>query len=296
MRFASLLLIALQSSISATSAAQYLASLQQRWQASDLVCIGRASSPVRTGRWRKIDGSDRDELSTQVQIERCLKGQSPTPKDVQIVGYDVVASKDVSGAGYAYAGPPTGFVSEGRNLIFLRRSNDTDQLEVTVPVYETAIRLADAGIEQDAGGEPQSVRSVLTQELEAAILQFDDKDLRYIGYLLDYLGTREGVAELSRFSQPAPRAVQRDVAVAMLNDGDETVEPAVIALMLDASAPTWKRENAAMAVAEHGTGAALNSLEQIAAQPATAGEQEFYSIATSSLIRLRRRLHVEQSP
>jgi hypothetical protein len=297
MRYASLVLLVLPSAFSATSGAQYLASIHQRWQASDLVCIGRATSPVRTGEWRKIDGTDRDELSTQVQIERCLKGDPPATQDVRIIGYDVVAAKDVSAAGgWGYAGPPIGFVSQGRNLLFLRRSRNSDQFEVTVPVYETAIHLADSGVEVTAGGEPQSARSTVTQELEAAAVQFGDTDLSYYGYLFDYLGTREGIAELSRFAQLAPLAVQRDAAVAIMFRGQASAEPAVIALMLDASAPIWKRANAASALADHGTAAALEPLEQLAAQSAGANERdEFYLTFTSSLARLKHRLQVEQS-
>ncbi len=210
MRYASLLLLVLPSAFSVTSGAQYLASIHQRWRASDLVCIGRAASPVRTGEWRTIDGKDRDELSTEVQIERCLKGDPPATQDVRIIGYDRVAAKDVSAEGYAYAGPPTGFVSQGRNLPFLRRSRNSDQVsdqfEVTVPIYETAIHLADSNVEPTSGSEPESARSIVTHELEAAAIQFGDTDLSYYGYLLDYLGTREGIAELSRFSQVASLA------------------------------------------------------------------------------------------
>ena len=37
-----------------SKAAQYLPSIQQRWDASDLVCTGRASSAARTGQTKKI--------------------------------------------------------------------------------------------------------------------------------------------------------------------------------------------------------------------------------------------------
>ena len=106
MRTAISLLLALQS-VTYTAEAQYLATLQQCREASDLVCIGVASAPVWTGFTRTIDGSDRDQLSTKVELETCFKGKRPTPSSVRVFGYDVMASKDVSG-GYVYAGPPTG--------------------------------------------------------------------------------------------------------------------------------------------------------------------------------------------
>ncbi len=65
-------------------------------------------------------------------------------------------------------------------------------------------------------------------------------------------------------------------------------QPAVIALMLDASAPTWKRENAAYVLADHGTAAALEPLAQMAAQSAPANEPEPFNLtAASSLFASR---------
>jgi hypothetical protein len=49
MHYALSMLLALSSTAWSAEAAQYLPSIQQRWDASDLVCIGDASSPVRTG-------------------------------------------------------------------------------------------------------------------------------------------------------------------------------------------------------------------------------------------------------
>jgi hypothetical protein len=81
----------------------------QRWDASDLVCTGLASAPVRTGVTRTIDGRDRDQLSSEVKFETCFKGKSPVSSPVRVVGYSVTASKDIRG-GYIYSGPPPGFV------------------------------------------------------------------------------------------------------------------------------------------------------------------------------------------
>jgi hypothetical protein len=74
MRYALSILLALSFTTYAAEAAQYLASIQQRWDVSGLVCIGDASSPIRTGLTRTIDGSDRDQLSAEVGLETCFKG------------------------------------------------------------------------------------------------------------------------------------------------------------------------------------------------------------------------------
>ncbi|MGA7522703.1 MAG: hypothetical protein WBW84_09475 [Acidobacteriaceae bacterium] len=67
-----LLLIVLVSTCRAQNV-QYLPGIQQRWDASDLVCIGSATAPIRTGVIEKIDGDDRDQLSSDIDIETCLK-------------------------------------------------------------------------------------------------------------------------------------------------------------------------------------------------------------------------------
>ncbi len=279
------MLLALSSTAWVAEAAQYMPSIQQRWDASDLVCIGDASSPVRTGLTRTIDGTDRDQLSAEVELETCFKGDRPTASEIRVLGYDVMAMKDV-GQGYGSGGAPIGFVSKGRNLLFLRRTQNPDEFEVTVPIYETSIHLADTRPDT-SGGDGQSVRVVLTQELEAALVQFDDTNLSDIGYLFDLLGTPAVIAELSRFSRGVPVAVQRDIAVALLFHGQAGAEPVVISLLLDPSATPWKRGNAAAALGEHGTEAALGPLQQIASQPAATDDLEsLRGTARSSLDRL----------
>src|ERR1035437_8372154 len=102
MRYALSMLLVMASTAWAAEAAQYLPSIQQRWAASELVCTGDASPPVRTGLTRTIDGSDRDQLSAEVDLETCFNGDRPTASEIRVLGYDVVASKDV-GRGYAYS-------------------------------------------------------------------------------------------------------------------------------------------------------------------------------------------------
>src|SRR6266851_1068443 len=179
------------------------------WQPSSNV------GPLRTCLTRTIDGSDRDQLASEVELETCFKGKRPAPSAVRVVGYDVMASKDVGG-GYVYSGPPTGFVREGRNLLFLHRTENSHDLEIAVPIYETAIRLADNRPNYAVEESQASERFALTQEFEAALVQFDASDVSDIDRVLDLLGIREGIAELSRFSQRLPLSIQRDIAVALL--------------------------------------------------------------------------------
>lgn len=87
-----------------------------------------------------------------------------------------MASKDVSG-GYVYSGPPTGFVRKGRNLLFLRQTVNPGEFEIAVPIYETAIRLADSRPHYPNDIPATSVRFALTREFEAALVQFDANDI-----------------------------------------------------------------------------------------------------------------------
>jgi hypothetical protein len=290
MRTAVSLLLTLSSVAYAAESPRYLATLQQRWDASDLVCTGIASAPVQTGFTRTIDGSDRDQLATKVELETCFKGKRPAPSAVRVVGYDVMARKDVSG-GYVYSGPPTGFVRKGRNLLFLLRTENAHELEIAVPIYETAIRLADNSPNYAVEESQASERFALTQEFEAALVQFDANDLSDIDRILDLLGIREGIAELSRLSKSAPLPIQRDIAVALLAHGQLDYEHLAISLLMDASALAWKRANAAGALGEHGTERALPYLRQVASEPATTDDLKSLHVwALSACQRLERRL------
>jgi hypothetical protein len=294
MRYALSLLLALSSINWAAEVPHYLPSIHQRWDASDLVCIGDASSPIRSGVTRTIDGSDRDQLSADIELETCFKGDRPAASEIRVIGYDVVATKDVS-QGYAYGGPPIGFISKGRNLLFLRRTEMPNKFEVTVPIYQTAIHLADNRPNSARGKSRKSEHNVLTHEFEAALVQFDDGDLSDIGYLLDLLRSCEGITELSRFSPGAPLPVQRDIAVALLSHDQQNSEPIVTSLLLDSSAPSWKRENAAEALGEHGTEAAFGPLQKISLQPTATDDLKALRLsAHSSLQRLEQRLQRKQ--
>lgn len=292
MRYAYFLLLVFVSSAGGAMDTHYLQLIQQRWDASDLVCIGSASPSVRTGITKSIDGADRDQLSAEVDIERCFKGVLPIPKQVRVLGYDVIAFKEVElMKGYGYSGPPVGFVSEGRNLLFLRRTPAPYEFEVSVPIYQTAIPLAGPTPDASTNDSNATTRSILTRELEAALLKFEEQDLSDIDYLFDLLGERGGASELAEFSRSQTSAVQRDIAVALLNHGSEESEPWVISLLLDSSAPLWKRENASIALGLKGTVAAIAPLQRIAQQPVDTQELKSLRLsAEEAVARLKRRL------
>src|SRR5450631_808295 len=268
MRLAISLFLALSSATYAADAPRYLGGVWQRWNASDLVCTGLASAPVRTGITRKIEGSGRDQLSSEVKLETCFKGKQPVSSPVRVLGYSEVASKDVRG-GYIYSGPPVAFVRKGRNLLFLRLTLDSGQFEMAVPIYETAIRLAASRPHYPNDTSAISVRFALTREFEAALVQFDGNDVSDIDRILDVLGNVEGIGELAKFSKTVPPPIQRDIALALLKHDQLEYEPVAISLLIDASAPAWKRANAAGALGEHGTERALPYLRQVASEPAT---------------------------
>jgi len=71
------MLLALSSATYAAEAPRYLGSVWERWSASDPVCTGLAAAPVPTGTTRRIDGSDRDQLSSKVRLETCFQRKLP---------------------------------------------------------------------------------------------------------------------------------------------------------------------------------------------------------------------------
>jgi hypothetical protein len=308
MLLTSLLLPTLALAASASQGSRMLPTIQARWDASDLVCIGAADAPQRTGVAEFIDGANRDQLSANVELERCFKGEKPRSSEIRVLGnYVAPAKPDENGViSFAYSGPPTGFVHKGRNLLFLRKTSVPDEFVVTVPVYETAIPLADVPHAYPSAASPSFIKIVLTRELENAMLQSEDtgsdtdlkpfadpllSDYRYIEYLLDYLETPDGLDELSRFSEIAPLAVQRDIAVKLLDLDESRYESSVISLLLDETAPEWKRGNAALALGRKGTPAALEPLRQVVREPAVTEQRKMlHNEARSSLESLDRRV------
>ncbi len=247
---------------------RYLQSIWQRWDASDLVCTARASEAVRTGVTRTIDGSSRDQLSSEVTFETCFKGKPPASSPVRVLGYSVMALRDMHD-GFLYAGPPPGFIRKGRNLLFLRQTATAGVLEVAVPIYETAIRLADTRPRYPSDSSPTFFREALTQEFETALVQFDATDVSDIERIFDLLGSSRAVIEFSRFSKSVALPIRRDIAVALLEHDQLEGEPLAISLLIDPSALPWKRANAASALGRHGTERALPYLRQVASEPIT---------------------------
>jgi len=283
-------LLTVCSIIASAEEAKYLRTIQERWNSSDLVCIGTASSPVRTGITRNIDGHDRDQLSSEVNLETCFKGNKPVYDPIQVIGYSVIAQRNLHG-GYAYSGAPVGFVRKGRNLFFLRPTGEPRKWDIAVPVYETAIRLADHRPYYPVDSSASATRFALTEEFEAALIQFDANDGSDIDRIFDLLGAREGIAELTRFSERAPFPVQRDIAVALLSHDQLDREPLVISLLMDTSALAWKRSNAAEALGAHGTERGLSYLRAVAGTPITTDDLSSLRLhAMDSLKRLKRRL------
>jgi hypothetical protein len=307
MSLASLLLPAVFLVASGSQKPSYIPSIQARWDASDLVCIGGADSPERTGVAQFIDGASRDQLSANVALERCFKGEKPGSPDIRVLGNYVAAAKDGDGGviSFAYGGPPKGFVHNGRNLLFLCKTSNPDEFVVTVPIYETAIPLADTPPADPSPDAPSFIKKVLTRELENAMLQSEDtgrgidlkafadpllSDYVYIDYLLDYLGTPDGITELSRLSSIAPVAIQRDIAVKLLDLEQNGYESSVISLLLDETAPAWKRGNAALVLGRRGTRAALDPMRKIVLEPASTEQlQMLHNEAASSLESLEHR-------
>jgi len=109
----------------------------------------------------------------------------------------------------------------------------------------------------------------MTQEFETALVQFDATDVSDIERIFDLLGRSHAMVELSTFSTSVALPIQRDIAVALLEHDQVECEPLAISLLIDPSAPPWKRTNSASALGRHGTERSLPYLRQIASQPMT---------------------------
>jgi hypothetical protein len=303
-----LLIASLSVAASASQSVTYVPGIQGRWDISDLVCIGDASAPAPTGVIEVIGRTNRDQLSTDVELERCLKGEAPKSSTIRVFGDNVFAMSEVKG-GYNYVGPPTGFVHEGRNLLFLRRTAVPNEFVVAIPVYQTVIPLADDPPSYPPAGSPGFTTTVVIRELESAMLQaaqgeqsvgqpYDEgllSDIQYIDYLLDYMGRPSGVAELSRFSDSVPVALQQDIAILLFDNDQREYESQMISLLLDPTTPAGKRENAALALGWHGSETALEPLRKTASEPAGTDQQkQLRNAAESALRSLQQRLNSPQ--
>jgi hypothetical protein len=275
-----------------------LGGIQQRWDDSDLACTGSAEEPIRTGLIETLDGSDRDQLMSWVMLETCFKGKKPD-RQIQVLGDSVFAEKDIHG-GFAYVGPAPGFVTHGRNLLFLRKTERPGIWRVTVPVYAICIQLADAPPSYTLDGSEDSIRHALVAEMEAMIglgelrpslgaIQIRSREpdriaAEYLPYILEILGETQGLGEFARLMEVSPQAVRREVAMALLREGDQRGQPDTLALLEDTSLPDWQRANAARALELAKSTRARSVPERIAREP---GNQELRHAAAESLSRMR---------
>ena len=270
--------------------------LQFRWDYSDLVCTGVAAVPKRTGIVENLGGTDRDQLSARVELQTCFKGVRPAGV-VTVLGDSVVASKDAQG-GFVYAGPPTGFVVLGRNLLFLRATKTPHVWRVTVPVYATCLELTDVPPEYTVDGSEDSIRRALAAEIEAVIAQghlrekpygFLTRDhpeyvaAIYAPYILEVLGKPAALNELARIMASLPAASRRVIAMELLRNGDQRGVPEALALLQDESAVGWQRANAAGALEYAQASRVRLALESIANQ---ASNDELHRAARETLAKM----------
>jgi hypothetical protein len=272
--------------------------IQLRWDYSDLVCTGSAEAPIRTGQIETLGGSDRDQLMSWVVLESCFKGTRPNHQ-VQVLGDSVLAEKDMHG-GFVYAGPPTGFLARGRNLLFLRKTEQSHIWRVTVPVYAICIPLADEPPSYTLDGSNDSIRRALTAEMEAMI---DHGELRpmpdtvstearepgriaaaYLPYIFEILGRIQALREFAGLMQVSPFAVRREIAIQMLWAGDQRGAPDTLVLLEDTNVPNWQRANAARALVHATSPHARSILERIAHEQ---GNNELGRAAQESLLRMQ---------
>ncbi len=272
--------------------------LQFRWDYSDLVCTGVAAKPKRTGVVENLGGTDRDQLSVRVELQTCFKGLRPTGV-VTVLGDTVVAWKDGQ-TGFAYAGPPLGFVVPGRNLLFLRATKYPHVWRVTLPVYATCLPLADVPTDYNVDGSEDSIRRALVAEIEAVIAQGYLRDQPYgfqtlahpeyvaaiyAPYILEIYGKFQGMNELATIMSFLPVASRRVIAMELLRNGDQRGLPDTLALLQDESVVGWQRANAARALEYTQSRRARPALEVIANQKT---DDELRRVACEVLARISR--------
>ncbi len=271
-----------------------LGDIQSRWDYSDLVCTGTAEAPVPTGVVESLGGSDRDQLASWVSLENCFKGGIPAAA-ISVLGDRVFSQKETT-TGYVYAGPPTGFLVKGRNLLFLRATKGTDTWRVTVPVYAICIPLADSAPTYSSSRSAESIRHALVAEFESAIEQGkigfadglqlstpDDVARQYLPYIWQVLGREQGMREFRQLMTHSLEIVRREIAMAMLREGNQEGEAETLALLEDKTAVAWKRENAALALWNATSTRATQALERVANEP---GPDELRHAAQDSLSRM----------
>jgi hypothetical protein len=271
--------------------------LQEVWDYSDLVCTGFADEAMRTGRIEALGGADRDQLVTRVTLENCFKGIRPDFQ-IRVFGDSTFAQKDIQN-GYVLTGPSRGFIARGRNLLFLRKTDQPDVWRVTVPVYATCIQLADPRPAYVLDGSDAAIRRALAAEMLAMIVRGEirpevggfnspTKDPAliawwYLRYIYQILGRNAAMREFAKLQDISPPAVRREIAFQMLWEHDQRGMNDVLALLEDLSAPDWQRANAARAL-EYATSPRARVALAWAARDS--GSQEVARAAQESLSRM----------
>ncbi len=198
--------------------------------------------------------------------------------------------------GYASSGPPTGFLGKGRNLLFLRKTEDPGTWRVTVAVYAICIPLADSAPSYSSSRSAESIRNALAAEFESAIEQGrggladglqlatpDDVARVYLPYIWQVLGREQGMGKFKQLMAHSPESVRREIAMALLREGNQEGEAETLALLEDKTAVSWKRENAAFALANATSTQARQALERVVSEP---GPDELRNAAQESLSRM----------
>lgn len=216
---------------------------------------------------------------------------------IRVLG-DRVYSSGENSMGSIYAGPTPGFLTTGRNLLFLRKTDDPDVWRATIPVYAACIALADVAPAYQVDESAASIRHALIKEFEAVIDQgkrtfanetqlgtadADDVAREYLPYLLQVLGRVQGIQKFKILMSRSTEPVRREIAMALLQLGDLAGEAETLALLEDKSAVSWKRENAAFALANATSTQARQALERVVSEP---GPDELHNAARESLARM----------
>jgi hypothetical protein len=278
--------------------------LQMRWAYSELVCTGLAGAARPTGKVEVLGGYERQQLEADVTLQTCFKGTPPPSKKIKVLG-DSFTMGDPGHSGMVYAGPPTGFVSVGRNLLFLRKTESPSMWRVTIPVYECALPLADVPPDYVLDGTDSSVGEALGAEFMALIRQGQVRGEphsampalnqpeavanNYGGYVFEFYGQARALRAFERLlSDPRP-SLRRAVAITLLGHGDQCGLAETMAAAQDASEENWQRGNAVRALEFATSASARGYVEFLAQEP---GNSPVHLVALETLQRIHRREQV----
>ncbi len=118
---------------------------------------------------------------------------------------------------------------------------------------------------------------------QSETLDADDIAREYLPYILEVLGRVQGIREFKSLMSRSAEPVRSEIAVALLQLGDQEGEAETLALLEDKTAVSWKRENAAFALANATSTQARQALERVVSEP---GPDELRNAAQESLSRM----------